>query len=971
MVGKNLGVLLVVLMLSVVTVFAQTGKIRGKVVDGATGEAIPGATVMVEGTQLGASTMANGEYFILQVPPGIHKVKCLIVGYTTLTQENIIISSDTTTTVDFKMSTKIAGQEDIVVQAKKPIVQKDVTSSQKTFDSQQISKLVNPTMTGVLEQTAGVVTGGDGALHVRGGRDGEVAYYIDGILVNSGFDGGNSFNLDSDSIEEMKVMTGGFNAEFGGAMSGIITAVSKSGQKEFHGKVSYKTSKFYLDKYFDQFGDHQYTANVSGPIPNPFVKDASFTLSASFLDDNGMMLYRDNAQFLVGHDGHSMFQDTATFKAWADRMLSGAYYNPAHYPSINPANITVLNANIRSTAEFMMTNNGFYDPYYYGYTPQEYNRTWRYSGVISMRPEKSVRLKFAVNQNAGHYFRNYDQSGTSSGNTFVKYVFRNAPATETVSSLYTVSATHTLNQSMYYDVSVSLQSNEREWSVNGTHYTDFIGWEDDTVHVKNVVRKYNRILDNYSYYFLSDTEDGLAPVYSYSKNDALKLQAAMTWQVDRINQVKFGVSYNRDSIDYEYYNSRTAELSGADKYDVKPYNINAYVQDKIEIEDMIINVGLRMEHYNPNSQYYEDPGLAVKTHNLVQSNGNPLKGAYPTEGLVDAETKTYFMPRVGISYPLSDTGAFRFSYGHFYQYPSYDVVFTHLSRPVAGDYYGNANIDAQKSVQFEVGFQQGLSDILGFSLTGYYKEATDVLSVVNRSFSGKNFYMYVNKDFARILGLDISIERRFYQNFSFDVSYGFMMAKGSASTPTANVSSLSDDTFIPPVKAQYLDYDRRHSVSGSVAVAFGRKEGFEMFGVKPLENSSLSLRITAESGLPYTRTNLQGDTLGEVNDSRAPWTKSVDLRFSKGFNVYKNVVAKFIVESENIFDWENIQKVDPTSGIPYDNRLKKDDFTFVNAATGLVNPSVVHQYQVTKEGYTNLQQYGAPRTLRVGVEVSF
>ncbi len=117
----------------------KTGKIKGTVIDVQTNKPIAGATVMIENIRLGASTDAKGEYYILQVPPGAYTIKCLVIGYTTITQENILISSDTTTTVDFKMSTKIAGSEDITINAKKPIVQKDKTSSETTFDSSKIS----------------------------------------------------------------------------------------------------------------------------------------------------------------------------------------------------------------------------------------------------------------------------------------------------------------------------------------------------------------------------------------------------------------------------------------------------------------------------------------------------------------------------------------------------------------------------------------------------------------------------------------------------------------------------------------------------------------------------------------------------------------------------------------------------------------------------------------------------------------
>ncbi len=937
MVCKNLRALLFVVMLSVVTVFAATtGKIRGKVVDGATGEPIPGATIMVEGTQLGASTMGNGEYFILQVPPGIQKVKCLIVGYATLTQENIIISSDTTTTVDFKMSTKIAGQEDIIVQAKKPIVQKDNTSSQKTFDSTQISKLTNATMSGVLESQAGVSSDAAGNLHVRGGRDNEVAYIIDGIMVNNSFTGDNSFNLESDSIEEMKVVTGGFNAEYGGAMSGIVRVVTKSGQKEFHGKVSYKTTKLMIDEMLDYYGQQNMSAYVSGPIPNPFIKDISFQLSFNQKTDNGLMLYHPKAMFLV-NKGNSLtgFTTSEDYIAWVNDARAG-------------------------NTNFDFPVDTGYEPYYRGYYPDEYNREWKYYGALSVRPLKTLRVGLSVNKSVEHSFNNYNNSPSLS----YRYRYLNAADTVVYADLYTLSLTHTINSSMYYDANFSVQYNAQLTATNGMHYTDFEGWGEDAVYTSNVKMGYISIANTYSYRQYTNLPGGVDPHFYNYRDEALKAAASLTWQIDRINQLKVGGEYMKDNVYLEGYSARRSEMSYADKYEVEPYKINAFVQDKIEVEDMIINVGLRLEHFNSNVSYYEDPGQAVQLHSAIQANGNPLIGAWTTEGMITSETKTYVLPRVGISYPLSDTGVFRFSYGHFYQYPTYQEMYSHIHGPISQDYYGNPNLDAQKSVQYEAGFEQGLTDIMAISVTGYYKDSTDVLSLVTKRYSDVMFYQYVNKDFSRSMGMDFVLSKRFSEHYSFDISYGFMMVKGSASSADENLGRLVDTQYIAPVRTEYLSYDRRHNVAVNVAFGYGKGQGFDIYGVKPLENVDFSMSFKAASGLPYTRTNDAGNELGEKNTSHMPWTKVVDLRFSKGFNVYRNVKAKLVVEAENVFNWANLYSINTATGKARVSVVDINDF----------NPTLPQdmlQYNMCRENYNDLDAYGIPRIIRMGVEVSF
>lgn len=929
MVCKNLRALFIILMLSVVTVFAATtGKIRGKVVDASTGEPIPGATVMVEGTQLGASTMANGEYFILQVPPGLHRVKCLIVGYTTLTQENIIISSDTTTTVDFKMSTKIAGQEDIVVQAKKPIVQKDNTSSQKTFDNQQISKLVNPTMTGVLEQQAGVVKGASGELHVRGGRSDEVAYIIDGVMVNSSLIGGTSFNLQSEAIEEMKVVTGGFNAEYGGVMSSIVRVVTKSGQKHYSGSASYKTSRYIFTEW-EKFGIDQYKAFVSGPIPNPFIKDMSFSLSAAFDDDNSYLRHNSKSNFLID-------------KISADEL--------AYFTRIGQIEDT-LDPEYNSTA-YWLYNSGF-EPYSKGYRPEGFNRSWKYYANISMRPVKTLKVTMTGNVQVGHEYENYSESR--------RYRFFQSTDDFVRNDFFTLSATHTLSSNMYYEASFSTQYDARLETNGGRHFSSFNGYDTDNVYSSNVNLGYLSIKSGeYSYRIVT----GFEPYFYNFRDDAMKGNIALTYQADRINQLKMGVGFQKTKLVYEYYDSRESELAGQDFYEVEPYSINAFVQDKIEVEDMIINIGARMEYYNPNVDYFVSPGEAVKHHITTSPKGNIFKGEFVGEKKT-AEGKMYIMPRLGLSYPLSDTGVFRFSFGHFYQYPTYRYVFAHIQRPINGDYLGNPELEAQKSVQYEVGFDQGLSDILSISVTGYYKETSDILSLEKTFDSGKTFYKYSNKDFGRIMGMDFTLSKFFTNNMSFDISYGFSMAKGSASTPNENAVDMSiDDDYVDPVKTTYLNYDRRHTLSANLAIKFFKGEGFEIYGVKPIENTELSIAFTMESGLPYTRSNITGDPISEKNEARMPSSKNVDLKFARGFNVYKTVSAKFIIEASNLFNWSNVNGVNTYTGKYSADSIDSDDFN--------MNDKIdKYQYWMTKESNTLLGQYSNPRIVKFGVEVSF
>ncbi|MEO8399892.1 MAG: TonB-dependent receptor, partial [Ignavibacteriaceae bacterium] len=179
---------------SVYSFAGVTGKIQGKVIDKKTKEPLPGVNVIVQGTSLGAATDFNGEYFILQVPPGEYTVKASMIGYKEVFVKNVQIRVDYTTRIDIEIEeTSVELGEEVVVVAQRPIIQKDVTSSTQFVGSEELARLpVTDTKEGVLLQ-AGVffdpipVVGGLGSAgrgetrySVRGGSQDEVKWYIDG-----------------------------------------------------------------------------------------------------------------------------------------------------------------------------------------------------------------------------------------------------------------------------------------------------------------------------------------------------------------------------------------------------------------------------------------------------------------------------------------------------------------------------------------------------------------------------------------------------------------------------------------------------------------------------------------------------------------------------------------------------------------------------------------------------------------------
>jgi outer membrane receptor protein involved in Fe transport len=251
-----------------------TGKIAGTVTEKGKGDPLAGANVAVAGTRYGAATGADGTYFILNLPPGTYDLRVTMIGYSATTVKNVRVEVDRTATIDVQVASSAVDMEEIVVQAVAPPFQRDATASVSVVSSEQISQLPAKDFADVLAVQAGVAGSGSN-LYIRGGRANEVAYLIDGMYVKDPVLGARGTTIHNDAISELQLMSGTFNAEYGGAMSGVVNIVTKEGGKAFSGFLEGRTSDFFV-KPFKSYHENRITGSLSGPL---FADDIGFYLS--------------------------------------------------------------------------------------------------------------------------------------------------------------------------------------------------------------------------------------------------------------------------------------------------------------------------------------------------------------------------------------------------------------------------------------------------------------------------------------------------------------------------------------------------------------------------------------------------------------------------------------------------------------------------------------------------------------------
>ncbi|MDO8550963.1 MAG: TonB-dependent receptor, partial [Ignavibacteria bacterium] len=758
-----------------------TGKIAGKIFDAATKEPLIGANIIIEGTNLGAAADFDGNYFIINIPPGTYNIKASLVGYSSVIFTNVKVSVDQTTKLDFELSEESIELSDVVVTAERSIVRKDLTSTEETISGEDISMLPLEDVSAVVNLQAGVVNG-----HFRGGRDSEVKYLIDGVPVNDVYSGQSSLSAEVNSIEEIQVLTGTFNAEYGEALSGVVNQVTKIAGDNFDGGISVYSGDYVSThkSIFTNVGDvnpadvYNIQGNLSGPVPG-VGNLLKFFLSGRYNYDEGSIY------------GQRIF---------------------------NPSDSSNFSAN--NSADWYVGSTGDKE-----YVPMNFSK------------RLSLQGKLAINVSGG---KGIVLSGLYQDNKYKDYdhLYKLNPDGDyqkfQKSFLVIASYTLLLSNSSFIDFSASgIQSEFKQyvyedpknlqgglfvinfWTPREGNYT-----EPDPRYVNPDRKK-----DVSGNAFLTG---GTQNWHFNHITTSITGKTDFTWQIDNVNQIKTGLDFTYHDLKYEDFQiiiDATSNFKpkmpepGAFNFNIyhsNPYQFAYYIQDKIEYDYLIVNVGLRFDYFEPDGEYLKDPNKIDELDELLPP--------FPDSLLIKATSKYQFSPRIGLSYPISDKGAIHISYGHFFQIPPFENLYRNpnFRIPLTGDFpqnigntIGNADLKPQQTIMYEIGLQQALTDELGITITGYYKDIRNLLgSEIYIKNEFKKFSKLVNRDYGSVKGITLSFEKRFSYGIGATLDYTFQVARGSASDPNAAFNNAQSN---PPIEENKqlvpLDWDRTHSLN--------------------------------------------------------------------------------------------------------------------------------------------------------------
>jgi len=962
-----------------------TGKIEGTVTDQA-GVPIANAQVFVIGSSFGAVTNDKGYYFINNVPVGTHNLRAQFIGYAPAELRGVRVQGGQTVTADLKMQSSAVVLTGVTVTAAaNPIVPRDQVTSKFIVGGDRVGSLPVDDVRQIVSLSPGVVeSDASMGVSIRGGRPGEANVYIDGAPVRQSQSGAQGITIGTNALEEASVTTGALGVEFSDAQSGVISYTTKAGGETIAGSASYESDEPFGDAI--SVGYNRMEGSVGGPVP----RIANLTWFGSAVVSGQQSRFRgagfeDVPFYTMGGVDQFVPDTTANGSVSTSALPTFVQYG-------GQCGQTGSSANAMAQA---IRNN-------YGFECQGRRRPMDWTSFVQLQGK--LQYSYGSGSSVG-------LTGLASGNQRRTFPGRTIVATSLYggqhdwSRLAVLNWVHQVSRSAERALSFNLNLS---WSKDRTvgapldpasevdtrsprmgvylgtlgfaglgGFPDPIG--DDiirNIRTNSGLRTplLNEPLDNVQAnranpYGMQTGwfTGGLSTAATLLSETRYTARLVADWQANRFH--RFTLGGDAKKVNLSYWSSNLIRQAFMDAYVVKPDLYGVFASDRLDLGDVVLELGLRYDYYNSHALFARTPGR-ISTH-PDWNNAAATDDAVYAQMLADTNIfvpsvgHSAISPRLRVSFPVTEQTGFRLSYSHQVQTPDFNTLASGINNDLSftntNDTFGR-DVDFGKSILFEFGVRHAFSQDVVLDVSAYNKDkvsdlAYRVLPFIDpRNITDTlNVNVLTNLDFGNSRGVDVKLDWRAGNYLNTQVAYTFQVAKGTGSDPLTylntfarQVSGLTGDRTLPPEAAQRTDNDRTHNLVGSVALTLPSdwKKGTTagMIG----QNVSVFASFRVVSGLPYTRMINAGDGqtvpflnfgLGgradeNLNNSVLPWTKNIDLRLNKGFRVGTLDITAY-ADIRNLLNWRNVTGLFAETGDLVNAKHKHDLLT--SEYTGIFN----------------------------------
>jgi outer membrane receptor for ferrienterochelin and colicin len=575
------------------------------------------------------------------------------------------------------------------------------------------------------------------------------------------------------------------------------------------------------------------------------------------------------------------------------------------------------------------------------YIPMNTSTSNSFMGKLSFHPFSKLRMNLMYTQNNNEWsgyshFRKYNPFGRATGRT--------------QSDFYSFQLNYMINNSMFFDIKLS--------NIKKV-YSSYL-FENPTD------RRY--ISDSYSNsksgFSLGGQDKGHLTRTTIDDN----LKFDYTWQINQQHSIKTGIDFISHEIENKAYTIRDSTDADdiytpyifskdrdecasededcrspyAEEYKAKPLEFSGYFQDKMEFDDMVINLGLRYDYFDPKRNYPSD------YRNPADDINHPDTVYYAM-----ADPKFQWSPRFGLAYQVGNEAILHFSYGHFFQMPPLYAMLSNYDRLIATQSFqsaimGNPQLNAEKTITYEVGLWQKLNRLMSLEVNVYYRDIYELLSTkVFTTYNTIKYGFYTNKDYGNVRGMELKYELR-SGPISIFTNYTLQYTRGNADNPAQSYSREGNNQD-PVSKLIPMSWDQRHTFN----TTFG------------YNTSSYGVSLTGyfNSGTPYTFSPLLTSTLATVNllpnNSYKPVTYTVDMSGYYNIKILDQFSCKLTFLIYNIFDRLNEYGVNSQTGRAYTAILTESERSNFRS-----------NFTTIEDSYQDPSAFSAPRTIKIGLELN-
>ncbi|HPG41212.1 MAG TPA: TonB-dependent receptor [bacterium] len=778
------GLFLFLISITPILYSGTTGKITGIITDKESGESLPGVNVILKETTIGAASDINGNYTILQVPPGVYTCQFSMMGYAKMQVEDIRVRIDQTSRVDIALTLEVIEGETVTIVAEKKVVKEDVATSVTAMSDVEIEELPMSNLGDVVALQAGIENG----LEIRGGDASQALFEIDGITLRDPRNNQPITAISLSSIQELSVERGGFNAEYGQVRSGIVNVVTKEGSKKsYHGTVTYK----YSPPHAKHFGVSPFDANSMWM--RPYLDPAVCWTGTQ----NGTWDYYTQRQYPTFEGWNKISQNlmtdgnpdndlspSAVQKLWKwqrrqtavtdqpdyniDAGLGGPVPiigkklgNLRFYTSYRKEREMLLIPLVRDdyvdynwSLQLTSDINESMKLKLSGYTAKSYNV------AINVIDNTYFDSEFGIGGvnywSPTYYMRTPFQIASVTNEQRTGRIFTPSWYCEADVTHYSGAAklTHMLSPSTFYEASLEFVESDyhtepgrprdltKKYEIVPGYYTDEapFGWSPAATFGVDGM------------FFGGHT----ATVRDYTKTFATTGKFDITSQMNSTNLVKAGAElvYNDLQLKYGEVNNFAGNRNFVDTRKF-PIRGALYLQDKFEAKGFIMNIGMRMDYHNANTEWVS---LSAFDKSFFSTKYDST-AVYKTE---KSSSQISWSPRLGISHPITEKSKLFFNYGHFKQLPSYEEMFR-LSRTMSGKIsnIGNPELALAKTVSYELGYDHALADNYLLQLAAYYHDIVDQqdYTAYISADASVNYDLATNNSYEDIRGFELTLKK--------------------------------------------------------------------------------------------------------------------------------------------------------------------------------------------------------------------